>query len=62
MANESVSDRINLAAASIEGVASFLNEMVQSECMETSKQAFALADLLTRISSDLSRIGTEVLP
>lgn len=60
MARESVSDRLNRAAASIEGVASFLNDMVQSEDKEAAKQAFAHADLLARISDELSDLGTEV--
>jgi hypothetical protein len=58
MATESVTARLNHIAASVDGVASLLQEMVQSSDPEVSRQAFALADLCERNSQELGAIAT----
>lgn len=60
MAIESVADRVNKAAAALDGVASILSDWVQSEDLTLSRQVFTMADLLERISSELSKIGSEL--
>lgn len=60
MATESVTARLNHIAASIDGVASLLHEMVQSSDAALSRQAFALADLCERNSQDLSEIASSL--
>lgn len=60
MATESVADRVNKAAASVDGVASVVNDWVQSDDLNLSRQAYAMGDLLERISADLSRMASEL--
>lgn len=60
MATATVADRINRAAASLDGVSSILNDMVDTADFDTARQVFALADLLDRINSDLSNVAAEI--
>ena len=60
MATESLASRIETASCSIDGVASFLMDMVQSTDLQVSRQAYALGDLCERISSDLDDIRVEL--
>lgn len=60
MATESVSTRIETASASIDGVASILQTMVQSEDTQISRAAYACCDLLERISDELDQVAVSV--
>lgn len=60
MATESVRDRINHASASIDGVVSILEDMVDSDDHRVSRQAYAVADLMKRIGFELSELATRV--
>lgn len=51
--------RLNEAACTVDGVAAILEDMVNSEDPTASRTAYALADLLTRVSADLSGMAVE---
>lgn len=60
MAIESIQNRINKITASMAGVSSFLEELVQDDDVAISNQAFAMSDLLDRLINDLDGIAIEV--
>ncbi|MFT3754686.1 MAG: hypothetical protein QM769_01855 [Pseudoxanthomonas sp.] len=57
---ESVASRIEHASNSIDGAAAFLMDLVQSSDAQISRMAYALGDLLERISNDLDGMVEEI--
>lgn len=55
-----LSERIETASASIDGVAAILQDMVQSPDRQTSRAAYACCDLLERISDELDHVAVSV--
>lgn len=60
MASESLASRIETASCSVDGVASYLMDLVGSPDLQVSRQAYALGDLMERISVDLDGIANEI--
>lgn len=58
-AAETASIRLHHAAGVVDGVACVLEGFVQHADTEVSRQMFALADLLDRVSTDLSTLADE---
>lgn len=60
MTTNSLAGRIEAASCSIDGAAAFLMELVQSPDLQASRMAYAMGDLLGRITGDLDKIAIEV--
>jgi hypothetical protein len=57
---QSVANRLYAISASVDGAASILQGIVDNQDREVSRQSFACADLLERLSDDLDKIAEEV--
>ena len=60
MTTHSLADRIEAASCSIDGVAAFLMDLVQSPDLQVSRMAYAMGDLLQRLGGDLDEVALEV--
>lgn len=55
-----ITARLQTISGSVDGAASILNQLVGHSDLEVSRQSFACADLLERLSGDLDEIAAQV--
>ena len=60
MAEQSVATKIDRITAAMAGVGAFLSDLVQTDDMSKSNQAFAMADLVSRLQVDLDQIAEQM--
>ena len=53
----SITGRVQHISASVDGAAAILQELVAHEDLEVSRQSFAVADLLERLSTELDQVA-----